>query len=162
MSGRPCSACADPRRAELDAALAAGGAFRAIARRFAPLSRDAIRRHRPHVGAAIIRASERKDERREETLRQKVERLEVDALRLAARAEREGDLRAALVANRGLLDVIRFMHELVGKTEAPSVEVRFVYEKLTAAADSGEDEREPMPPPPPPTPAPARPWRMSL
>jgi hypothetical protein len=113
VSGRPCASCSDPRRPELDEAIAAGESFRAISRRFAPLSRDAIRRHRPHVGQALVRAAERKGERLEESLLEKVERLEADARRLGERAECEGDLRCALAAVRELLDVVKLMHELM-------------------------------------------------
>lgn len=137
---RPCSACADPRRAELDAALVSGAAFRAIARRFAPLSRDAIRRHRPHVGTALVRAADARRGDEAETLLQKVERLEADARRIGERAESEGDLRAALVANKGLMDVIRLLHELAPpKTPAPADAIRFA-EKL--AADAGVSVEE--------------------
>ena len=114
---RPCSACGDARRPDLDKALVSGEPCLALARKFAPLSRDAIRRHRPHVGAAIVRASERKGERREESLLQKIAGLEADARRLGRQAEKDGDTRAALVAVDKLLDVIRLMHELTPRVE---------------------------------------------
>lgn len=81
MSGRPCSACCDPRRPELDEALVRGDSLRDIAGRFGT-SKSALARHRPHVGTALVRAAERKGERFEESLLQKVERLEADARRL--------------------------------------------------------------------------------
>jgi hypothetical protein len=128
MSGRPCSTCADPRRLELDEAIAAGESFRAIARRFAPLSRDAIRRHRPHVGKALVKAAEARHDAEAETLLEKVERLEADARRLGEKAEAEGDLRAALVAVGKLLDVVKLMHELTGGRPGPEeIHVEFKF-----------------------------------
>jgi hypothetical protein len=97
----------------LDAALVADESFRAISRRFAPLSRDAIRRHRPHVSKALVKAVETRHDDEAETLLQKVERLEADARRLGEKAEAEGDLRAALVANRGLVEIVKLMAEMV-------------------------------------------------
>lgn len=113
MSGRPCASCSDPRRPEIDAAIVSGRSFRVIARQFAPLSHDAIRRHRPHVGGALVRAAERKGERFEESLLTKVGRLEADARRLGERAEAEGDLRCALAAVRELLDTVKLLRELM-------------------------------------------------
>ncbi len=47
-----CKACAHPRRDELDRALAAKSAMRAIAREFV-LSKDCVRRHRAHVAPKL-------------------------------------------------------------------------------------------------------------
>ncbi len=128
MSGRTCSVCSHPDRAEVDAAIVAGQSFRVIARQFAPLSHDAIRRHRAHVGGALVRAAERKGERMEETLLSKVERLEADARRLGETAEREGDIRAALAAVRELLDVVKLLHELTPKPGPSPADVQRVWE----------------------------------
>ena len=136
------SACADARRPELDAALVAGEAFRAIARRFAPLSRDAIRRHRPHVGTALVRAADARRGEEDESLLDKVRALEADAHRLKKKAEEQDDVRAALVAVDKLLDVIRLMHELAPSAAdlAPVVvTLRFSDREITRA----EMQKEP-------------------
>lgn len=137
MSGRPCASCSDPRRPEIDAALVAGQSFRVIARQFAPLSHDAIRRHRPHIGKALVRAAERRGERTDETLLDKVRALEADAHRLKQKAEEQDDVRAALVAVDKLLDVIRLQRELM---PPPAVDVRAVAERIAAAAGVPADE----------------------
>ena len=122
-SGRLCTVCADPRRSEIDGAIAARESVRNIAKRFGP-SASAVYRHRPHVRQALVRASERRGERLEETLLQKCERLEGDARRLGERAEAEGDLRCAIAANHQLLDCLRFLREVV--TGIPSSQVSIV------------------------------------
>ncbi len=109
--GRPCSACTDSRRPALDEAIVRGDSLRDIAGRFGT-SKSALARHRPHVGRALVRAASRKEERQEETLLSKVERLEADARRLGETAERDGDIRAALVAVRELLEVVKLMREM--------------------------------------------------
>ncbi|GEM_PF-1983857 len=111
MSGLPCSTCADARRPEIDAALVSGSSLRDIAGRFGT-SKSALSRHRPHVGTALVRASARKGERLDESLLQKVERLEADARRLGERAEAEGDLRCALAAVREMGEVVKLLREL--------------------------------------------------
>jgi hypothetical protein len=146
MSGRPCSACGDARRPGLDAAIASGTSFRAIARQFAPLSRDAIRRHRPHVTKTIVKAAAARRSDEAETLLQKVERLEADARRLGEKAEAEGDLRAALVAVHQLLDVVRLMHEMQPQSSAlPTGEalhavIRRAAEQARASRDAQKAE----------------------
>lgn len=106
-----CRACRSPQRAEIDKALLAGVPLRDIAGRVS-LGKSALDRHRPHVGAAISRAVEKRGERLDGSLLEKVERLEADARRLGERAESEGDLRAALVAVDKLMDVVKLLREM--------------------------------------------------
>src|SRR5512144_913844 len=96
----------------MDTAIVQSDSLRDIAGRFGT-SKSALSRHRPHVGKALVRAAERKGERIEKSLLEKVERLEEDARRLGERVEREGELRAALVAVDKLLDVTKLLHELM-------------------------------------------------
>jgi hypothetical protein len=123
---RPCSACADPRRPELDAALVSGAAFRAIARRFAPLSRDAIRRHRPHVATAIVKAHDAEEVANGDTLLRQIQDLHRRTLAILTAAEQPGgDARAALVAIResreNLALLSRLSGEIAGRAEARPV-----------------------------------------
>jgi hypothetical protein len=115
-----CKTCKRPDRAAIDAAIVSGDALRDIARRFGS-SKDAISRHRPHVGAAIVRADERRAARGDETLFEKVERLEADARRLGERAESEGDLRCALASVRELTDVVKLLREMTATAPASAV-----------------------------------------
>jgi hypothetical protein len=116
-----CKTCKRPDRAAIDAALLAGDSLRGIAGRFPGTSQAALDRHRPHVGAAIVRAAERRGERLDETILQKVERLEADAMRLGARAESEGDIRAALAAVRELTDVVKLLREMTATAPTSAV-----------------------------------------
>jgi hypothetical protein len=113
MSGRACSSCSDPRRPEIDAAIVAGKSFRVIARQFAPLSHDAIRRHRPHVARALVKTEEARRGAEDETLLDKVKALEADAHRLKRKAEDGDDVRAALVAIDKLLEIVRLYGDLM-------------------------------------------------
>ena len=106
-----CRACRSPQRAEIDAGLLAGDSSRALAGRVG-LTKSSLDRHRPHIGKALARAAERKGERLDGSLLEKVERLEADARRLGERAESEGDLRAALVAVDKLMDVVKLLREM--------------------------------------------------
>ncbi|HEX7600839.1 MAG TPA: hypothetical protein VF316_04505 [Polyangiaceae bacterium] len=90
MSGRSCSVCADPRRPEIDKALVAGDSMRVISRHFAPLSHDAIRRHRPHIARALVEAGERKGERREDALLRQIQDLQGRTLAILTGAEKDG------------------------------------------------------------------------
>lgn len=134
MSGLSCSACSDPRRPEIDAALLAGDSLRDIAGRFGT-SKSALSRHRPHVGRALVRAAARKGERFEETLLQKVERLEADARRLGKRAEEEGDIRCALAAVREMGEVVKLLRELTPAPKPSPADVRRVLEWYAEEAD---------------------------
>lgn len=58
-----CKVCSHPERPEIDEALAAGQAHRAIARRFG-VTRDSIDRHAAnHLTPALVRLRERREER---------------------------------------------------------------------------------------------------
>jgi len=138
---RPCSVCRHPQRAEISLALVAGASYRTVADRFGGLSKTSLLRHRPHVGAGLVKtaaaivkdAARHGAEVREfaeaESVIQKLGRNEADNRRIGERAESEGDLRAALVANAGLLNVIKLMHEMMPASDTtPGVEVRFVFD----------------------------------
>lgn len=90
-----CTCCCHPQRGDLDQALVEGGSLRDIARRF-HVGKDAVARHRHHVGDLI--AADR--ERRSEELIGHVERLLGRALKLLKRAEAGDDIRAAIGALR--------------------------------------------------------------
>ncbi|HQR44593.1 MAG TPA: hypothetical protein PLB02_04110 [Thermoanaerobaculia bacterium] len=146
--GRPCSACADPRRPELDASIVAGASFRAIARRFPPLCRDAIRRHRPHVAATIVRTEEARRDSEAASLWVQILALEENVQRLRQKAEDVGDLRAALAAIGVHLDVIRLMNEIGARADKQRG-LRFEFKLPTCKCvkqASGGQEQAPTPP----------------
>ena len=136
---RPCSACADPCRPELDAAIVRGDSLRDIAGRYGT-SKSALDRHRAHVTKALVRAREARQDSEAESLYGKVLRLEADARRLQRKAEEQEDVRAALVAVDKLLDCVRLMHEMAPATSAlPTGEG--LYAVLRAAADRARAEK---------------------
>jgi chorismate mutase len=53
---KPCSICAHPRVADINAAILSGQAYRDIVGRHDGTSRSALGRHRPHIAEAIARA----------------------------------------------------------------------------------------------------------
>lgn len=59
---RLCTVCANKDREKIDGDLVSGGSIRGISRSFR-VSEDALSRRKAHVGAAIVRASERREER---------------------------------------------------------------------------------------------------
>ena len=165
---RPCSACGDSRRPELDAALARGDSLRDMAGRFGT-SKSALARHRPHIQKALVKAVERRQENQGESLLAKVERLEADARRLGEAAEASGDVRAALGAVKAALDVVTLMREMKPDRSSPE-EWREAIERLAALSDDEFDEelirrgcppdvlkRHPLATPPPPAPPPPPP-----
>lgn len=123
MSGRSCSACADARRPELDAAIATGESFRAIARRFAPLSRDAIRRHRAHVGTAIVLAAKRREENLGDSLLGEMRTLQARTLKLLDDAERAEDGRLRAVAISQVRENVALFFKLTADLKPPPTTV---------------------------------------
>lgn len=133
----PCTVCALENVEEINELIVTHTPLRDIASRIPGTSRSALGRHRKHVGGLLVRAVARiaaphveaaEVEAFEDSLLAKVSRLEADARRIGLRAEAEGDLRAALVANAGLLNVVKMLHELLPSNETePAVEVRFLF-----------------------------------
>lgn len=108
---KACSLCASPRRDEIDAALVAGASFRDIAGRFGT-SKSAAERHRSHVPERLALARREAEVRSAESLSEKLRRLEEDLRRLLAKAERDGDFRAAIAAVKTALDLSALAHKV--------------------------------------------------
>ena len=110
-----CLGCR-PGKAAIIASLRADGlSYRVIAERVGS-SKGAVRSHleaKHGITPALVHAIEVRQEREAETLLQKVEKIERNAVRLVEKAEASHDVRGAVVANRALLDVIRLLHEMV-------------------------------------------------
>lgn len=111
---RQCSICTHPQRAEVEAAIASGTPYRAVARQYAT-SKDAIRRHADGcITEAVAAAKAAKQTETEKQGMTTLERLE-DALRqtlgIVEKAQAGGDLRLALSG----LDSVRKHLELSAK-----------------------------------------------
>lgn len=96
---RTCRACSSPNRTAIDTAIATGEPLRNIAERVS-ISPTSLLRHKVHVGEAIQRAGERREERYEDGLLGKIERVQAKLWEVLARMESEGDHRGSVVALR--------------------------------------------------------------
>ncbi len=117
---KPCRPCRHPKRAELDELLVAGTSLRDVARQFPGLSKSALNRHMPHISKALVKVEEARQAAEAESLFEKVKALEADVHRLRRKAEREGDLRAALVACDRAIDLVKLYGAVKPELTAPA------------------------------------------
>lgn len=128
---RICTVCSHDARAEIDAALAEGrGSIRGIAQERG-LSADAVSRHaKAHLPTAIVKAQDAAEATRADGLLEILHEGVRDARRLRDRAEKEGDVRAALVAVRTLVDIVEKLADvgerLAKSGEAGPIRVEYV------------------------------------
>jgi hypothetical protein len=161
----PCSLCANPRRGEIDAAIHAGQAQRAIARTFG-LTKDLVNRHARgccKVSATTKAAADAARKRSKRVLERKLTEIvkksvslaspaavlqlheqryaEVDAIFQEARAV--NDHRLALAADKARGEIAGDAARLQGfeKTASPLVEVhvQLIQQKLAALSDDELD-----------------------
>src|SRR5712691_8802315 len=71
---RTCTICRHEHRREIDAALVAGEAFRHIATRY-DTSTGALQRHKEHLSGKLVKAAERREDRRADSLIDQVDAL---------------------------------------------------------------------------------------
>jgi len=109
-----CSVCTHAERDAIDRALLAGETLRSIAGRFG-VSKDAVSRHRPHIGEALVLAQEIKEVARAETLLDQVQSLNRRALAILDRAEKEGDIRECCTAIRECRGVLELLAKVAGQ-----------------------------------------------
>lgn len=107
-----CSVCRHPRRLEVEKALIAGTALRAIARQYGP-SRAAITRHRTHIAGQISDATKVRELVRKNSLlddirigEDRVETLFQQAQKILAAAVKDDDGRSAAPALRAAVAVL--------------------------------------------------------
>ncbi len=139
-----CSVCRHVQRQEIEEALLAGEPLRNIAKR-SGTSPATLLRHRPHIAAAVVRAIEETDRDRAADLLGKARDLEREAKRLGEKAEREGDVRAALLAVREVGRLLELTARLLGlfQREAPGGTHITVYEVLYSPQVSQGPQRGP-------------------
>jgi len=100
-----CKACSSLKREEIDRAILAGEPNRRIATR-CDASEAAIRRHAAHVPATVALAVRAEEATRADDLLGILREGVADARRLRAKAEDEGDYRAAIAAVKALSDIV--------------------------------------------------------
>lgn len=108
-----CTVCRSVQRQEIEEALLAGEPLRNIAKRTGT-SPATLLRHRPHIAAAVVRRAEESDRDRAADLLAKARDLEREARRLGLKAERDGDVRAALLAVRERGRLLELTARLLG------------------------------------------------
>lgn len=119
----PCTVCSHADREALDAALVAGEAMRAIARRHG-VSKDAVARHRAHVSAALARVVAEREEAGPRSALDRVEDLYGRASKVLDAAESEGKASLSLAAVRELRSLVELLGKLTGELdERPQVQV---------------------------------------
>lgn len=114
---RTCSTCTHPKRSEIEAALVAGEPLRNIAKRYGTSAAAVLRHRNACVSRAIVTARGAAEAIGAEAVLARLREVEGDARRITSRAEKEGDLRAALVGLRQLADLIELSVKLVEKAE---------------------------------------------
>lgn len=116
---RVCTACAHAEHESLDLALIRGEPMRRIAAEHG-LSETAVRRHaEKHLPAALVTANEAREACRGERLLAEAMALQGKALELVARAEAEGDVRAAVVALKEARECVEFRARIGAELLAP-------------------------------------------
>src|SRR5215469_2732963 len=112
---RTCTICRHEKRQGIDQALVSGEAFRIIAKRF-ETSWQAVRRHKEHVSGAIVKAAERREERRGESLLEKVDALAVRTQALVAEVFPETGQSGQKINPRDVAAVVREVRETLRLT----------------------------------------------
>lgn len=145
MSGRACSVCSRPDRAEIDGAIVAAESKRGIARRFA-VSPDAVERHaRAHLPAAIVKAQEAEDVANGDSLLRQIQDLQRRTLALLSAAENDGEGMAALRAIHEARENVAFLSKLLAELRPPAPKpnpadaLRFARSLATEAGVSVEE-----------------------
>jgi len=121
-----CTVCALPSesRQKAEESLLAGEPHRSVAKRFGASPAAVFRHKEGHLPAKLVKAEEARELASAESLVDKLERYEREALRLAKKAEDEGDLRtAASVLTTGVTRFAELTARLRGELQAASVQV---------------------------------------
>jgi hypothetical protein len=114
---RRCTVCDHPERHGIDEALVSGGSYRSVAKRFR-LSESAVYRHKAeHLPAHLLKARAVEEAARADDLLEQVRHLQAHALDILERAEKTGDLRAALAAISQARGNLELLGELAGELD---------------------------------------------
>lgn len=127
---RKCLACCSLEREAIDKALAAGEPLRNIARRVS-ISPAGLLRHKTHLAHAIVRASERREERLGESLLDEMRRVQSKAWELLAKTESDGDHRASIVALREVRECLESLGSMLAKAATIHSPLRDAFEKMS-------------------------------
>lgn len=121
---RKCTVCTHTELEAINAALVNNEAYRGISRTFF-VSEDALMRHKNgHLPEHLSQAAQAEQVTHADDLLAQVRDLQTKALAILAKAEKAGELRTALIANRTARENIELMASLLGKLQqTPSVNI---------------------------------------
>ncbi len=144
---RTCSCCKNPDREKIDAALVAGESFRQIAERYA-LSVTAVFRHKTHVGQAIVKAVERREEQIGDNTYDEMRRLQRKAWELLGKMEAQGDHRGSIVAVREGRECLESLGAMLEKAGGGQGDISVTVEHVGARSwqEKPSDEGKELPP----------------
>ena len=114
---RTCSICGHGQRDAIDAALVANEAYRHIASRYGT-STTALQRHRAeHLAAGMVKAQAAKEVAQADDLLREVRALRSKAYSLLLAAEKQGDIRTALLGVREARSCLELLGKLLGELD---------------------------------------------
>jgi hypothetical protein len=114
---RTCLACSSAERESIDKALVAGEPLRNITKRVS-ISPAGLLRHKSHVARAIVKASEKREERLGDDLLGEMRRVQRKAWELLAKTETDGDHRASIVALREVRECLESLGKMFSRAGA--------------------------------------------
>src|SRR5690348_12763617 len=117
-TGRPCTICTHPKRAEIDKALLDGVALRKIASAYGTTPQSVIRHRDAHL-KRLLQAAAAEEQRQEAALGSdlldQAKHLQKAALGFMTQAYRAGDLRTALAGVREATRLLELQGKLMGE-----------------------------------------------
>jgi hypothetical protein len=117
VTGRTCSACAHPARAEIDAALVAGTSFRNVSKQYGMSAAGAFRHRSEHLPARLALAPSAEDLAEADGLLAQLAECRATARRIGELAEAAEDYRAALAGVRELVRIVELQAKLAGELD---------------------------------------------
>ena len=125
--GRSCSVCQNPKREEINVALAAGQPYRSVAKHFEASEAAVFRHARGHLPVGLVEAEKKRQLREAEEFLLALEELHALTAGALKKAKEKGDLTAIarlVIASKGLIETAaRLTGEL---RDAPAAQVAVV------------------------------------
>jgi hypothetical protein len=105
------------------------------------ISPAGLLRHKSHVGQAIVKAGEKREERLGDNLLDEMRRVQQKAWELLAKTESEGDHRASIVALREVRECLESLGEMLSQAgvEGASTRSQWTNEALRAELHRRDD-----------------------
>lgn len=108
---RTCMICAHQRRERIEREILRGQSLREISAIFR-VSEDSLQRHKGHIGQAIVKAAEKREESIGDSILSRLDTLYRHAEGILSGAKESGDGRLGLAANRELRETLGAVYKL--------------------------------------------------